>query len=373
MLERRVIKVGTSLLRGTPGRDTRQVIADLARNIAIDYNRRNWITLVTSGAVGLGCDRLGLEGRPSEVIALQAAASVGQGRLIGLYDTAFSEYNIRVSQILLNRHDLSLHERYKNSIRTLHQVLDWGVIPIINENDTVTTDELKFGDNDSLSALVAIAIQAHELILLTDVSQLYSSDPKKDSNATPIKVVRDLIELDKLQISAGGGSEWGTGGMMTKLAAARMATAGGIRVRLADGRDPAVLEAILRGEDRGTLFEAPKDLFTHKKAWIAYAFQMKGVLTVNASTEKALVEDNASLMIGGILSTEGDFEGRNTVKVLNINGDEVCRGILELGKKEINDFISKRNNCEEGVSQISPQTVVITQEKLILSKDIPVY
>nr|YP_009530342.1 gamma-glutamyl kinase [Paulinella micropora]AXY63031.1 gamma-glutamyl kinase [Paulinella micropora] len=371
MVQRRVIKVGTSLLRGTSDRDTKEVIADLARNLATDHDRQNLLVLVTSGAVGLGCDRLALKNRPTEVVALQAAAAVGQGRLMGLYDTAFSKYNIRIAQILLSREDLASKYRYQNASRTLYQLLDWGVIPIVNENDTLNTDELRFGDNDTLSALVSMVIKADELILLTDVSQLYSSDPKKDSTAKPIQIVHNLTELEQLQSGAGGGSQWGTGGMTTKLAAARMAVASGIRVRLADGRDPAILEALLRGEDRGTVFEASGNLLSDQKVWLAYAFQMKGKLIVDTCTEKRLVENNTSLIINDILAAEGNFDGRDAVRIININGQEVGRGMSMLSQEEISNFINERKNGEQDKKSLPLETVVIDQDQLILSNDIP--
>lgn len=252
---RRVIKVGTSLLRGSAERPTAAVIADLAASLSRQRRQGETIALVTSGAVGLGCETLGLAQRPSEVVALQAAAAVGQGRLMALYQDAFAVRGLAVAQVLLTRGDLASRRRYQNACRTLEQLLTWGVVPVVNENDTLATDELRFGDNDTLSALVAVAIGANELVLLTDVDSLYSSDPRSDAEARPIEEVASLAELDSLQLVATGGGQWGTGGMTTKLTAARIATSSGIRVRLADGRDPAVLDALLAGERVGTVFK----------------------------------------------------------------------------------------------------------------------
>jgi glutamate 5-kinase len=221
------------------------VIADLAASLNRARRRGDAIALVTSGAVGLGCSVLEMAQRPSEVVALQAAAAVGQGRLMALYQDAFAVRGLAVAQVLLTRGDLASRRRYQNACRTLEQLLAWGVVPVVNENDTLATDELRFGDNDTLSALVAAAVGADELILLTDVDRLYSGDPRTNAEARPIEEVRDLGELERLSAVASGGGQWGTGGMTTKLAAARIATSSGIRVHLADGRDPAVLDALL--------------------------------------------------------------------------------------------------------------------------------
>jgi glutamate 5-kinase len=224
MGQRRVIKVGTSVLRGLEGRSTAAVIADLAASLSGLWQRGEPVALVTSGAVGLGCQALGLLERPRELEALQAAAAVGQGRLMGLYDQSFASHGRSVAQVLLTRGDLASRRRYQNARRTLDQLLAWGVTPVVNENDTLATDELRFGDNDTLSALVAVAIGADELVLLTDVDALYSGDPRSDTDARPIAEVASLAELERLGSAATGGGRWGTGGMTTKLAAARIAT-----------------------------------------------------------------------------------------------------------------------------------------------------
>ncbi len=236
-----VVKIGTSLLRG----ETATTIDGYARCFAGAMDRGDQVVLVTSGAVGLGCQKLALTNRPDTVVALQAAAAIGQGALMALYERAMERHGRSVAQVLLTRSDLADRRRYQNASGTLRQLLSWGVLPVINENDALSPAELRFGDNDTLSALVAAAVEAQQLILLTDVDRLYSSDPRVDANAEPISDVRHPRELDSLEQGAGDGGRWGTGGMTTKLAAARIATASGITVQLADGRDPARLEALL--------------------------------------------------------------------------------------------------------------------------------
>lgn len=336
---RRVIKVGTSLLRGDADRPTAAVITDLAASLSRQQRRGERIALVTSGAVGLGCELLKIEKRPTEVAALQAAAAVGQGRLMALYQDAFALRALTVAQVLLTRGDLASRRRYQRACRTLEQLLEWGVVPIVNENDTLATDELRFGDNDTLSALVAVAIGADELVLLTDVDSLYSGDPRTDAQASPIAEVRDLAELERLRGVATGGGQWGTGGMTTKLTAARIATSSGIRVRLADGRDPAVLEALLAGETLGTVFQPSPTPLTDRKGWLAHALLPKGSLRIDQGAERALVERGASLLAVGIQAVEGLFERGEAVRVLGSDGRELARGLSSFNSEELSSII----------------------------------
>jgi glutamate 5-kinase len=339
---RRVIKVGTSLLRGTPERGTDAVIGDLATSLSGLWRRQEPVVLVTSGAVGLGCHALGHGQRPSELEALQAAAAVGQGRLMTLYDQAFARHGRCVAQVLLTRSDLGSRQRYQNACRTLEQLLAWGVTPVINENDTLATEELRFGDNDTLSALVAVAVGADELVLLTDIDSLYSGDPRSDAEARPIPVVNSLEELEALSGAAKGGGRWGTGGMTTKLAAARIATASGIQVRLADGRDPQVLEQLLAGDAVGTLFRASDTPLSNRKGWLAHALVPKGSITVDAGAEQALLRQGASLLAAGVHALEGEFARHDPVRVLSLDGRELARGLSAMDSGELQQCKGQR-------------------------------
>ena len=339
---RRVVKVGTSVLRGAGGRDTEEVIADLAASLCSLWEREEPVVLVTSGAVGLGCTALGHGERPTELEGLQAAAAVGQGRLMTLYDQAFARHERCVAQVLLTRGDLASRRRYQNACRTLEQLLAWGVTPVINENDTLATDELRFGDNDTLSALVAVAVQADELVLLTDIDSLYSGDPRSDADARPIATVNNLAELEALSGVAKGGGRWGTGGMTTKLSAARIATASGIQVRLADGRDPAVLNALLAGEPRGTLFRPSATPLSDRKGWLAHALLPKGTITIDAGAERALLQQGASLLAVGVRKVEGDFSRRDAVRVLSLEGRELARGLSAMNSDELKERKGQR-------------------------------
>lgn len=361
-----VIKVGTSLLRGSGERSTAAVIADLAAAIGARRQRHEQLVLVTSGAVGLGCAALALEGRPTEVVALQAAAAVGQGRLMGLYEAAFADHGVPVAQVLLTRGDLASRRRYRNASSTFEQLLSWGVVPIVNENDTLATDELRFGDNDTLSALVAAAISADELILLTDVDSLYSGDPRRDASARPIEEVRDLQELERLSGVAGSGGQWGTGGMTTKLTAARIATSSGIRVHLGDGRDPAVLRGLLEGQRLGTVFQPSADPLPDRKSWLAHALLPKGSITVDAGAERALLEKGASLLAVGIASVEGRFSRRDAVRLLNADGRELGRGLTTLSSEELSQVIGL--SSERVRQRLGPVAeAVVHRDQLVLT------
>ena len=363
---RRVIKVGTSLLRGSDRRSTAEVIADLALALAHRRQLGEQLVLVTSGAVGLGCVALALPSRPTEVVSLQAAAAVGQGRLMGLYEAAFDQHGVPVAQVLLTRGDLASRRRYQNASSTFEQLLSWGVVPIVNENDTLATDELRFGDNDTLSALVAAAISADQLILLTDVDRLYSGDPRRDATARPIEEVRDLEELERLSGVAGAGGQWGTGGMTTKLAAARIATSSGIRVHLGDGRDPSVLRGLLAGERLGTVFQPSAQPLPDRKGWLAHALLPKGSLTVDAGAEKALIGQGASLLAVGIQAVEGHFSRRDAVRLLSADGRELGRGLTALSSEELSQVIGL--SSEEVQQRLGPVgEEVVHRDHLVLT------
>ncbi|MFN9406323.1 MAG: glutamate 5-kinase, partial [Dolichospermum sp.] len=251
-----VVKIGTSsLTQPETGQLALSTIATLAETLCDLRQQGHRVILVSSGAVGVGCGRLGLMERPKTIALKQAVAAVGQGRLIRIYDDLFSIIQQPIAQVLLTRADLVHRSRYLNANNTFQELLNLGVIPIVNENDTVAVEELKFGDNDTLSALVASLVEADWLFLLTDVDRLYSADPRSVPDAKPISLVSSMQELTDLQIQTGGqGSQWGTGGMMTKISAARIAIAAGIRTVITQGRFPRNIAKIMQGELIGTHF-----------------------------------------------------------------------------------------------------------------------
>ncbi len=354
-----VVKLGTSLLRGDDLRSTAMMIKGYASCIASARVRGDQVVLVTSGAVGLGCQRLKLRHRPDNVVALQATAAIGQGHLMALYDQAMAAHDMSVAQVLLTRSDLADRRRYHNASRTIQQLLEWGVLPVINENDALSPVELRFGDNDTLSALVAGAVEADQLILLTDVDRLYSADPRVDSEARPISDVHHPNQLQALEDAAGSGGRWGTGGMTTKLAAARIATASGITVHLADGRDPSRLEELLRGGRGGTVFHPSSQPLGNRRSWLAHVLKPEGELHLDAGACRALRERGASLLQVGITAIEGDFEANQPVILRDPDGQEVGRGLCSRDSDSLRIALLKPH-------QAGTSPVVVHRDALVL-------
>jgi len=267
-----VIKIGTSILRGTDKISTEEVIENLCKSFTNFLLKGNKIVLVTSGAVGLGCKKLNLKARPTDLSTLQATAAVGQVNLMAIYDKTFKKLGHNIAQILITKADFNSSKSFNNASKTFKKLIDLNVIPIVNENDSIANEELKYGDNDTLSALVALAINANKLILLTDIENLYSKDPRKNKDAHPIKEVHNnqLKEIKDKNIN-NINNEWGTGGIATKLLAAEIATKGGVEVQLADGRNEKNLINIFNGNKIGTLFYPIEKPIRNKKSWLSHA------------------------------------------------------------------------------------------------------
>ncbi|WP_320676696.1 glutamate 5-kinase [Prochlorococcus sp. MIT 1300] len=357
-----VVKVGTSLLRGNKDHPTASVIEGFSEAIAQCHKKGDRVVLVTSGAVGLGCNKLGLKKRPEDVISLQAAASIGQGQLMALYEAKMKLKNIKVAQVLLTRADLGSRNNYRNASNTLKRLLDWGVLPIVNENDVLSTEELRFGDNDTLSALVAAAIGADQLILLTDVDRLYSDNPRTNSEAKPIT---DVLHTDQIQCFSDGINEvhtWGTGGMTTKLAAARIATASGITVHLADGRSPEMLTDLFQGSRGGTVFHPHPSPIGNRKSWLAHALKPLGELTLDEGASNAIKNQGASLLLVGVKKIDGNFSANQAVRIMNHTGIEIARGISSLSSEELQLSLVSQN------AQETKSPVVIHRDVLVLTE-----
>ncbi|MGH2414308.1 MAG: glutamate 5-kinase, partial [Microcystaceae cyanobacterium] len=309
-----VIKIGTSsLTQSATGQLALSTIAALVEMLTHLRRLGHRIVLVSSGAVGVGCARLNLSERPRKMSLKQAVAAVGQGRLIRVYDDLFTSLGQPIAQVLLTRRELMQRSCYVNAYNTFGALLDLGVIPIVNENDTVAVEELKFGDNDALSALVASLIEADWLFLLTDVDRLYSSDPRLVPDAQPITLV-STAEFAQLQVEAGAsGSQWGTGGMETKLTAARIATSAGVRVAITQGKQPENISKILQGESVGTQFEAQPRTENARKRWIAHGLLPMGKLYLDRGAVKAICQGGKSLLGAGITQVEGVFAASDAV------------------------------------------------------------
>ena len=357
-----VVKIGTSLLRGSEKISTESVINNYTKSIAKSKQKGNKIVLVSSGAVGLGCIRLKLRNRPNDLVSLQAAAAIGQGHLMSLYESAMEKYGYQVAQVLLTRSDLSTKGAYRNASMTLKKLLEWNVVPVINENDVLSPEELKYGDNDTLSALVASAIQADELILLTDIDKLYSSDPKKYSEAEPITDVLDTKQISKLEEENSQSGPWGTGGIKTKLTAAKIATESGIKVQLADGRDPSILDSLLNGSRGGTVFYPHPEPLGSRKSWLAHAIKPVGKVFIDNGASNAIQKKGASLLLVGIKKTEGNFLANDPVRVLNLQGDELAKGLISISSDDLKNALRKNIEGEK-----SP--VIIHRDVLVLNRD----
>ncbi len=337
-----VIKIGTSsLTRLETGHLALSTIASLVETICQLQQLGHSVVLVSSGAVGVGCARLGITQRPKTIALKQAVAAVGQGRLMRVYDDLFSSLNQPIAQVLLTRSDLAQRSRYVNSYRTFRQLSQLGVIPIVNENDTVAVDELKFGDNDTLSAMVASLVSADYLFLLTDVDQLYSADPRQDPEAKPISRVRNINLLDA-DIGAAG-SSWGTGGMATKIEAARIATAAGAHTVIIQGQTPENILKVVQGEPIGTLFEAQSKLPTARKRWIAGNLIPAGRLYLDGGAIKAIQSAGKSLLPAGITEVEGEFSVQDAVLLCDEGGQEIARGLVNYSDEDLRKICGHRS------------------------------
>jgi glutamate 5-kinase len=332
-----VVKIGTSsLTQPETGLLALSTIASVAETLSQLRREGHRVILVSSGAVGVGCARLGLKERPKAIALKQAVAAVGQGRLIRVYDDLFTTLQQPIAQVLLTRNDLVERSRYLNILNTFNELLELGVIPVVNENDTVAVEELKFGDNDTLSALVASLVKADWLFLLTDVDQLYTADPRSVPDASAIALVDSIEELNKLQLQTGTqGSKWGTGGMVTKISAARIATTAGVRTVITQGKYPKNIEKILQGELIGTHFTPQLEPTSARKRWIAYGLVPAGKLYLDAGAIAAISQSGKSLLAAGIKIVEGQFDTQEAVQLCDSQGNEIARGLVNYSSNEL--------------------------------------
>ncbi|WP_312198522.1 glutamate 5-kinase [Anaerospora hongkongensis] len=339
--KRIVIKVGTSTLSHSTGKLNFQRIEKLVRELADLANQGKEIILVTSGAVSAGMDRLGLKEKPKTIPEKQAAAAVGQGILLHTYEKIFGEYGQIVAQVLLTREDSVNRKRYANSRNTLLTLLSMGVIPIINENDAVAVDELKIGDNDTLSAMVASIVDADVLIILSDVEGVFTANPQSDPTAALIPEISDITpELEDL--AGGPGSMRGTGGMYTKIQAAKIAVNSGVVMVIASGFRDGVVREVLSGSNVGTLFLSKESRLHIRKRWLAFGARIRGSVVVDKGCEQAIVTTGSSLLPAGITEVDGEFEQGSTIRVLNSEGREIARGVVNYGSDDVRKIAGVR-------------------------------
>jgi len=327
-----VVKIGSSTLTSERGTFRLNPVAGLVAEICDLHAQGHRLLLVSSGAVSSGMGVLRFKQRPTEVVDLQAAAAVGQGRLFHIYTELFSHENVVTAQVLLTAFDVAARTQYLNARNTLKRLLDWRVVPIINENDTTATDELCFGDNDALAAQVALLVKADLLVLLTDTDGLYTADPREDPQARLITRVEDLSQLECVHIGATGAL--GSGGMGSKVNSARIATSGGVETIIARGTYPGVLQACVAGEEVGTRF-APRPLgLPDYKLWLLYGKPAQGRVIVDAGAVKAL-RGRGSLLPVGVTGVEGDFAAGDAVMIVDEDGVDLAKGLVSYARKDL--------------------------------------
>lgn len=333
-MKRIVIKVGSQILTTSDDQHLDlSFMAALASQIAAARQKGLEILLVSSGAIAAGRGALGLSERPKTIPQKQAAAAIGQSRLMRAYEDAFAAHGINVGQLLLTRGDLADRTRHLNARATLETLLECGVVPIINENDTVAVEEIKFGDNDNLSALVTSLVDAGLLIILTDIDGLYDADPRKYPQAKLVPLVKAVTK--ELELAAGGsGSTVGTGGMATKLAAAKKAGKSGAATLIVNGRAPEIILLAIGGEDVGTLVLPSQESLTRRKHWIAFTLRPQGRIMVDAGAARVLRKNGRSLLPSGVVAVEGEFERGASVRICDQSGVEFARGIVDYASNE---------------------------------------
>jgi glutamate 5-kinase len=362
-----VIKIGTSSLT-RHGQLALSTIAALVETLTELRARGDRVVLVTSGAVGVGCARLNLRDRPQKIAVKQAVAAVGQGRLMRVYDDLFTTLGQPIAQILLTRRDLIDRNAYVNAKNTFEALFQLGVIAVVNENDTVAVEELKlkFGDNDTLSALVASLVAADWLFLLTDVDRLYSADPRANPDAQPIERV-DAEQLAQLQVDAGSkGSPWGTGGMATKLAAARIATSSGVKTVITQGQQPQKIFEILAGARIGTQFQPQPRPENSRKRWIAHSLVAMGKLYLDAGATHAICDRGKSLLAAGITRIEGEFQAGDAVLLCNPQGKDIARGIVNYGDRELQQIKGQQSDQIAAILGYEGMETVIHRDNLVV-------
>lgn len=331
-----VVKIGSSSLTRSDGRLNVPALRKLVDVLAEEVIAGKQIVLVTSGSIAAGFMPLGFEDRPSDISSAQAAAAVGQSALMSTYTDAFGAYDIQVGQILMTAGDTVRRSRYRHAVQVFEKLLELGAVPVVNENDALATSELRFGDNDRLAALVAQLVGADALVLLTDVDGLYDAPPKQPG-AKRIPTVNDMSEVAGVEVT-GRGSSFGTGGMITKLQSAEMATVTGIPVVLTRAQDVA---AALRGDDVGTWFGATNERRTRRKVWLEHAAQMTGRLVVDPGAVRALRDRGASLLAAGIRDVRGDFAAGDPVEIVSEEGELIAHGLIGYDSVELPQMLGR--------------------------------
>jgi glutamate 5-kinase len=364
-VRRVVVKVGSGVLTGKEGLN-RRVISHLTKDICALRKKGTEVILVSSGAIASGLRKIGLAKRPDTISEKQAVAAVGQPRLMMAWEKAFERHGEKVAQILITRDDFNHRERYLNARNTLFTLLAWKIVPIINENDTVIVDEIKFGDNDHLSAMVTSLMDAQLLVCLTDLDGLYDKDPRAHKDAQLIPVVH-RVSREILKYAGSIPGFLGTGGMGSKIRAAQNVAFGGVPTIIANGTSAGVLESVFRGGDVGTLF-LPQDVtLCSRKRWIAFTKAPKGRIVIDPGAEKAILRGGKSLLPSGIKEVRGTFNLGDSVVLLNEGGEELGVGMVNYDAGDIRKIMGLKTSAIEQALGYKHDDEVIHRDNLVLT------
>ena len=356
--KRIVVKVGTSSVTHPNGTINLKFIDKLCAALTDLKNEGNDVILVTSGAVGVGKYRMNLQDKQLTISEKQAMAAIGQGLLLHIYEKNFLEYGQMSAQLLLTREDIKIRRRFLNARNTLLELLKLGVIPIVNENDSVANDEIQFGDNDTLAALVAVLSDADMAVLFTDIDGLYTANPALKKDAKKIDVVEKITE--EIEIMAGSAiSKVGTGGMRTKIEAAKIATNAGIAMVVASRNEIGMLHEIVAGKKIGTLFKATHRPLHARKSWILYGSEAEGVVVVDDGAKRALQEKGRSLLPSGIVDVQGDFDRGAIVAIADLQGNRFAKGITNYSSLFVERIKGLKSDC------ITQKYLDYTEEEVI--------
>ncbi|MDD4801789.1 MAG: glutamate 5-kinase [Syntrophomonas sp.] len=363
--KRIVVKVGTSTLTHGNGQLNLERMERIVRELSDLHNQDKEVLLVSSGAIGTGANRMGLKKVPRTLPEKQALAAIGQGALMHMYEKIFAEYGKTVAQVLLTREDLNERLRYLNATNTFLAILNMNVIPIINENDTVAVDEIKFGDNDMLSTMIAGLVDADLLIILSDVDGLYDQDPRVHKDAQLQSEVYEITD-NMEENSANKGIAFSSGGMLTKLKGARVCMTAGIPLVIANSSEINVIRRVIAGEKLGTLFVPREEKMQARKKWIAFGTVPHGKIVVDAGAETALLMKGKSLLASGVVEAKGDFGRGTVVAVISAQGQEIARGMANYSAEEISRIAGKKSADIEKILGEKDYDEVIHRDNLCI-------
>ena len=363
--KRVVVKVGTSTLVRTSGKPDFRRMDRLVREIADLKNEGREMVLVSSGAIAIGMDSIGLRQKPAEIPARQALAAIGQSSLMTLYKKFFADYGQTAAQVLLTKENAARHHQYANSRNALLELLSMGAVPVINENDVVAVDEIKIGDNDTLSATVATLIDADALLILSDIDGLYTANPQEDKTARWLPEVAEITPAIE-RMAGGAGSSFGTGGMATKIEAAKIAVNAGATFVIAPSARNDVISAVLAGEPVGTVFSAKEAHLRQRKSWLAFGKRIAGDIVVDEGCEAAMRTHGSSLLAVGIVAVEGDFAAGTTVRVLSARQQEIARGIVNYSAAQIAKIAGRQSRDFASLIEGEIRDEVIHRDNMVL-------